>query len=63
MHDCTHCGGRYPTAIYVEHVKHCIQEILNHRTAAEASARYFASIYRQSRFQRKAPALLIERYQ
>lgn len=63
MHLCTHCGQSHKAEAYVEHVKACIQEVLMTRSAAEQSARYFASIYRVSRFKRKTPDLLIRRWE
>lgn len=62
MHHCSHCEQEFSTDLYPSHVKACIQRIRETRSPAEASARYFASIYKRSRFDRKTPDLLIKRY-
>lgn len=64
MYHCHYCDHEYdiPEA-YVRHVKACIDIILATRTPQEASARYFASIYRQSRYDREEPNLNVRHYE
>lgn len=63
MYKCHYSNHEYesPTA-YVRHVKACIDTILKTRTPQEASARYYASVYRQSRYDRATPQLLSRHY-
>ena len=61
---CHHCKrNTQDPQKYVQHVKACLSSILATRTAAEASARYFQSVYKQARFHRATPKLLVRHYE